>query len=52
MPSEPTTVVLVGEGEASDEKAPLQKRKGSSSAKPDAQSGELQNPPLDEVEAL
>lgn len=52
MSSEPTTVVLVDEGEASDEDAPLQRRKESSPAQPDAQLEELQNPTFEETHAL
>nr|XP_016444492.1 PREDICTED: formin-like protein 11 [Nicotiana tabacum] len=45
-------MVLVDEGEASGEEAPLQRRKRSSLAQSDAQPGALQNLTSDEVEAL
>nr|XP_009767834.1 PREDICTED: transcription factor MYB108-like [Nicotiana sylvestris] len=40
------------DGESSDEAAPLQRKRISSSAQPDAQLGELQNPTVEEVQAL
>ncbi|XP_070050834.1 pollen-specific leucine-rich repeat extensin-like protein 2 [Nicotiana tomentosiformis] len=51
--TEPAIVVVMEDGETSDEvPPPPQRRKITSSAQSDAQSGELQNPTADEVQAL